>query len=126
ILGGSCTLMGTSTNLIVNSIAKKHGFDSFSFFEFSWYGIIFFLVGLIIITFTSSFLPKKRENTLSTDYNISDYVFNVKVANDSSIIGKQFGDIPFFNDGDVNVLKLVRGNQVINDPGKYITLLKDD
>ena len=39
ILGGSCTLMGTSTNLIVNSVIKKEGLDPFTFFEFTKYGV---------------------------------------------------------------------------------------
>ena len=40
ILGGSCTLMGTSTNLIVNSVAKNLGAETIGFFEFSILGIV--------------------------------------------------------------------------------------
>ncbi|HLV91827.1 MAG TPA: sodium:proton antiporter, partial [Aequorivita sp.] len=50
ILGGSCTLMGTSTNLIVNSVAKDLGAESFTFFEFSTFGFAFLIVGIIVIT----------------------------------------------------------------------------
>lgn len=126
ILGGSCTLMGTSTNLLVNAIAKEHGIEAFSFFEFSWYGIIFFLIGLVIMTVASRFLPKKKQANLSRDYDIESYVFTVKVTDESPLLGKQFGDIDFFNNDDVKILKLIRSNQVINDPGKYIKLMAND
>ncbi|WP_179349063.1 SLC13 family permease [Winogradskyella pacifica] len=126
ILGGSCTLMGTSTNLIVNAIAKKHGVEAFSFFEFTWYGIIFFLIGLVIMTFASRFLPKNKERNLSSDYKTESYVFTVKVTEDSPLIGKRFGEIEFLNQEDSKLLKLIRDNQVINDPGKYIKLMAKD
>ncbi|WP_179376820.1 SLC13 family permease [Winogradskyella wichelsiae] len=126
ILGGSCTLMGTSTNLIVNAIAKKQGVESFSFFEFSWYGLIFLAVGLVIMTIASRFLPKKKKNNLTTDYNIDSYVFTIKVTKDSPLIGEKFGDIEFLNQEDSKILKLIRHHQVINDPGKYIKLKAKD
>ncbi|SDI53789.1 SLC13 family permease [Winogradskyella thalassocola] len=126
ILGGSCTLMGTSTNLIVNAIAKKHGVEAFSFFEFTWYGIVFFLIGLVIMTFASRFLPKTPKRNLSSDYKTESYVFTVKVTEDSPLIGKRFGEIEFLNQEDSKLLKLIRDNQVINDPGKYIKLMAKD
>jgi len=126
ILGGSCTLMGTSTNLLVNSIAKKHGIEAFSFFEFSLYGLVFFIIGLVIMTIASPFLPKKKQSNLSKDYNIESYVFTVKVTKDAPLIGERLGDIVFFNNEDAKILKLIRNNQVINNPGKYIKLLAND
>ncbi|WP_179335214.1 SLC13 family permease [Winogradskyella costae] len=126
ILGGSCTLMGTSTNLIVNAIAKKQGIEAFSFFEFSLYGITFFIIGLIIMTFASRFLPKNKKRNLSSDYKIESYVFTVKVTEDSPLIGERFGEIEFLNQEDSKLLKLIRNNRVINDPGKYIKLMDKD
>lgn len=126
ILGGSCTLMGTSTNLLVNSIAKNNGIEPFSFFEFSWYGIVFFLIGLVIMTIASRFLPKAKSSDLRQDYGIESYVFTVKITEDSPLVGQQFGEIDFLNNDDTNVLKLIRNRQVINAPGKYIKLKAQD
>ncbi|MAM18229.1 MAG: SLC13 family permease, partial [Gramella sp.] len=53
IIGGSCTLMGTSTNLIVNSIAIKRGVERFSFFEFSWLGLIFLIITVVVVSLLS-------------------------------------------------------------------------
>ncbi|WP_178988685.1 SLC13 family permease [Winogradskyella schleiferi] len=126
ILGGSCTLMGTSTNLIVNSIAKKHGVEAFSFFEFSVFGIIFFVIGLVIMSIASRFLPKSKQSDLRKDYDLESYVFTIKVTSDSPLIGKTFGSIHFLDDNETKVLKLIRDKQVINDPGKYIKLIARD
>ncbi len=126
ILGGSCTLMGTSTNLLVNAIAKDKGLEPFGFFEFSWYGLIFLLIGLIVMTIASQFLPKAKQNNLSSYYGMDAYVFTVKVTDESPLIGEQFGSNEIFNNEDVQILKLIRNEQVINDPGKYITLMADD
>ena len=59
ILGGSCTLMGTSTNLIVSGISNKSGIGKFSFFEFSLAGVIFLLIAIPIVFLLSKlFLPE--------------------------------------------------------------------
>ncbi|MEP5255019.1 MAG: SLC13 family permease [Winogradskyella arenosi] len=126
ILGGSCTLMGTSTNLIVNAIAQDQGEIGFRFFEFSGYGIVFFTVGLVIMTIATRFLPKNKKSNLSSDYDIESYMFTIKVNEDSPFIGQQFGAIDFLNAEDSRVLKLIRDEQVINDPGKYIELKAND
>ncbi len=126
ILGGSCTLMGTSTNLIVNAIAQDQGEIGFRFFEFSGYGIVFFTIGLVIMTVATRFLPKNKKSNLSSDYDIESYMFTIKVNEDSPFIGQQFGTIDFLNAEDSRVLKLIRDEQVINDPGKYIELKAND
>lgn len=43
MFGGVCTLIGTSTNILVNSIAEQHGMETFGMFEFSTLGLVFFL-----------------------------------------------------------------------------------
>lgn len=126
ILGGSCTLMGTSTNLLVNAIAKNKGVEAFSFFEFTSYGVAFFLIGLVIMTIASRFLPRSKQANLSSYYGVESYVFTVKVTEESPLIGQQFTMDKIFDNEDVHILKLVRDNQVINDPGKYIKLMADD
>lgn len=126
ILGGSCTLMGTSTNLLVNAISKNKGVEAFSFFEFTWYGVIFLCIGIVIMTIAAQFLPKKKQNNISSYYVFDSYVFTVKVSKDSPLIGQQFRNYEIFTNDDVHVLKLLRDNQVINNPGKYIKVAAED
>ena len=125
ILGGSCTLMGTSTNLIVNSIASKSD-ASFSFFEFSFYGIIFLSIGVIFMTVASRFLPKDKREDVRSEFDIDNYIFTVKILEKSDLVGKTLSEIDFVAEDLVTPLKLIRSGNVTNAPGPYVELKVGD
>ncbi|MEP3836753.1 MAG: SLC13 family permease [Algibacter sp.] len=126
ILGGSCTLMGTSTNLIVNSMAQNAGVEPFSFFEFSTYGLVFLSVGVIFMTIASKFLPKDTQDDLQNTYDIESFIFTVKVPKTSDLIGKNISEIEFISEELVTPLKLIRDKKVINAPSKNIDIKVND
>ncbi|HPE83283.1 MAG TPA: sodium:proton antiporter [Aequorivita sp.] len=126
ILGGSCTLMGTSTNLIVNSIAKDLGAEKFSFFEFSFFGLIFLLVGIVIVTIASRWLPKHSEENLHDAYDLENYVTTAVISKDSNLIDKNIEDTFLYTNPGISILKLTRNKQITNAPGRYITLKAND
>jgi len=126
ILGGSCTLMGTSTNLIVNSIALDLGAEKFDFFEFSFFGLIFLIVGIIVITILSRWLPKDSKEDIQEAYELEDYITTVTIPMDSKLIDKKIEDTIFYLNTEISILKLVRNKQITNAPGKYITLKEKD
>ncbi len=123
ILGGSCTLMGTSTNIIVNAVAKERGAEGFSFFEFSLYGLVFLAIGIVVMAIGSRFLPKGTSNNVRDDYAIDSYIFTVKISEESKLIGER---LEKFSDASAVVLKLIRDKNVLNAPGKYIDIKKGD
>lgn len=126
IIGGSCTLMGTSTNLIVNAVAVDRGIERFSFFEFTWYGLIFMLITIIIVSAMVKFLPKGKKTEISEDYNLDEYITKVIITSNSTAIGKSIGESFLTNEDDIEVLRLKR-NGIINDwPGKFTTLKDGD
>lgn len=126
IIGGSCTLMGTSTNLIVNAVAVDRGIERFSFFEFTWYGVIFMLITIIIVCAMVKFLPKGKKTEISEDYNLDEYITKVIITSNSTAIGKSIGESFLTNEDDIEVLRLKR-NGIINDwPGKFTTLKDGD
>lgn len=62
ILGGMCTLIGTSTNLVVHGMVIESGFEGFSMFELGKIGFIIALAGRVYILMVSQyFLPDRRE-----------------------------------------------------------------
>lgn len=126
ILGGSCTLMGTSTNLIVNSVAKDLGAEKFSFFEFSFFGIIFLIVGIIVVTILSRWLPKDSKEDLHDAYDLENYVTTVVISEDSKLIDKKIEDTFLYSNPEISLLKLTRNKQITNAPGRYITLKAND
>ena len=127
ILGGSCTLMGTSTNLIVNSIAQNRGVEKLGFFEFALFGCVFLAIGIVVITIAARFLPSKNASeSLESDYKLDELITTLTINDDSPLISKPIKSISFLNTPNVTLLKLIRGSDVTNAPGKYITLSQGD
>jgi len=126
ILGGSCTLMGTSTNLLVNAVAVEYGMDKFDFFEFTKYGFILLIVGILYMTIASRWLPKGTDENLKTVGEQNDFLFTLTLTPDSKYDGKVFSSLPFYQNPDIKVLKLVRGDTVKKAPLKNTTLKSGD
>lgn len=125
IIGGSCTLMGTSTNLIVNSIAMRRGVERFGFFEFSWYGLIFMAITVVVVSLLARFLPKKSKTDISEAYDLDDYITKIIVPEESDLISQTLGET-FLKNGDIEIIRLKRSGIINDHPGKYTTLKAGD
>ncbi|GGG58272.1 membrane protein [Bizionia arctica] len=126
ILGGSCTLMGTSTNLIVNSVSKDLGVEKLGFFEFSVLGLIFLGISIVYLTLTLGWLPWGDKQNLNKDYKIENYITSVRITANSKLVGRKIHDSFLHDNPDVSLLRLTRNNEVHNSPGRYITIKADD
>ncbi|UWX55024.1 SLC13 family permease [Maribacter litopenaei] len=110
ILGGSCTLMGTSTNLIVNNIFMRYTGNTLGFFEFSMIGLIFLGTSIVIIVLFYAFLPKGPKDQLSEKYNLNKYLLTLKVNAGSPLIGISLKDSFMFKEPEITVLRLTRNH----------------
>lgn len=126
IIGGSCTLMGTSTNLIVNAVAVKRGVEKFSFFEFSWYGGIFLIITVTIVSLMAHFLPKKQKSSISNVYDLDEFITRGIVAKDSQLIGKNIREVFGSENEGIEVIRMKRSAVINEHPGKYTTLKEGD
>lgn len=127
ILGGSCTLMGTSTNLIVSDISRKSGVGRFSFFEFSAAGIVFLLISIPIIYFLAKkFLPRSAAQDDSTAHHKYGYITAVKIKENSKLIGKQAGETEIWNENDIRLIKIQRGKRHLKNNIKAEVLEEGD
>ncbi len=122
ILGGSCTLIGTSTNLAVSSALQRYQNDPtlsayyeqlqpFSMFELTTVGVIIFAVGLLYMLFVGIRLLPNRggEDSLTEQYHIREYVSEVLVLPGSHLIGKTLGEANINLELDLTVLGIMRG-----------------
>ncbi|MCW0218056.1 MAG: SLC13 family permease [Prosthecobacter sp.] len=108
--GGVCTLIGTSTNLLVNSIAENSGTSGFSMFEFAPLGLIMcFIGGLFLLLFGRWLLPHRRASQLTDTYQLGEYVTELRVMEDSPLVGESIGKTPLSREYDVSILEIRRG-----------------
>jgi di/tricarboxylate transporter len=126
ILGGSCTLMGTSTNLIVSSVSQNLGAERLGFFEFSIFGLIFLTIGIVFMTIASRWLPKEKEADLADNYGIQEFLFTVTLTEKSELIGQRLSESILNENPEVSLIKLIRDHKVVNAPGKYVDLRAGD
>jgi di/tricarboxylate transporter len=113
ILGGSCTLIGTSTNLAVSSAMQRYGMDPYSMFELTPVGVITVAVGLIYMLFIGiKLLPNRGgEESFTEQYHIREYISELLVLPDSHLIGRTLGEANINLELDLNVLGIIRGNE---------------
>jgi len=116
ILGGTLTLVGTSTNLLVNSIYSGSGsVEPLGMFEFTRYGVILMSLGLIYILFIAPKLLPSRTVTssLTKSYHLGGYLTEMKIIAGSPLIGKTCLDRGINYNYDVMVLDILREKQLI-------------
>ncbi|MFO8165746.1 MAG: SLC13 family permease [Desulfatiglandales bacterium] len=88
ILGGTCTLIGTSTNLVVHGLMIETGIGGMSFFEISKIGIPLMFIGVFAISFTSHrFLPERKKPIIELGDQTREYVIELKVQPDYRYLG---------------------------------------
>ena len=111
IFGGTLTLIGTSTNLIVNSFLENHStIEPFKMFEFTKLGIIFCLVGIFYNLIISRWILPSRAITssLTQKYHMSTYLTEFKIEKDSKLIGKSISDFNVKKKYEFDIVKIIR------------------
>ena len=124
--GGVCTLIGTSTNLLVSSISDQAGYGSFSMFEFSRMGLILFVAGVVFfLVFGRWLLPDRQQRELASTYHLGEYVTELRVRQRSPLVGKTVIESRLGVDHDVTVLRVLEAGEAGWAPLRQ-TLKPDD
>lgn len=112
--GGVCTLIGTSTNLLVSSISERSGHGAFHMFEFAPLGLILTLGGLIyLLVFSRWLLPDRPSRNLVQSYQVADYVAELRISAASGLIGRTMGESKILATPDVRFLAALRQGQPV-------------
>lgn len=116
-MGGVCTLIGTSTNLLVNSLARQAGEPGFTLFEFSELGLVFLGFGVAYLLVASPFLlPEREAPSLPQAAELGKYVTELKVPEGSKLVGRTVAEIGAVENHRVYVLELIRGETLHREP----------
>jgi di/tricarboxylate transporter len=121
IVGGTCTLIGTSTNLIVAALAVDHGLEPFGLFEFAWVGLAMFAVGMVYILFVAMrWLPDRRDPaSLTRQYRMGPYLTEVSVPGESDLVGRTALSEQISDRYRINIIEIVRGKKKIATDIRY-------
>jgi di/tricarboxylate transporter len=111
ILGGSLTLIGTSTNLLVNSVVEDFGEPALGMFEFTVPGSVIAAVGLVYIVVVARRVLPARAGTgaLTRKYRVGEFLSELAVGEDSRLVGRNLAGERINERYRVTVLEVLRG-----------------
>jgi di/tricarboxylate transporter len=116
--GGVCTLVGSSTNLIVNSIAVNRGMEPFGFFEFLPLGLAMVGAGIVYLAAVGHWLlPVRKGEAEQIDrYRLVDYLVELQVTEKSPLIGQTWEKSRVGDETKVELTNLLREIRAVSRP----------
>jgi len=128
IFGGTCTLIGTSTNILVSSTASQMGQAPLGMFELTKIGLVLTGAGIAyLLTLGRRWLPDRE--TLASILQTTDsrqYLTEAVVLAGSPLIGKKLADTPLANQPKARVLEVIRAGEALSAPVSDIVLEQGD
>ncbi|OGW41983.1 MAG: hypothetical protein A2132_04180 [Nitrospirae bacterium RBG_16_43_11] len=127
MLGGTCTLIGTSTNIAVSEALPTYNLPPFSLFEFTPLGLIIFSGGILFfITIGYFLLPAREKEEVMEDYGIREYLSELKIMPSSPLVGTKISEGVFGNMQDLSIVGIYRNGNNIYIPGDHFTIEAGD
>ncbi len=128
ILGGTCTLTGSSTNLIIDGVASESGMEPFTMFEITKLGIVYAVVGFVyLLTIGRKLLPERSSLAeLIAPSEAREFLTQFQVEADSALIGKPLTEIFLKEIPNAQVLEVRRKGRVIKESLDEIEIKERD
>ncbi len=112
ILGGTATLIGTSTNLLINGMATDNGLEGFSIFDFTYVGAPLIVVGIAYLALAApKILPDKKDALASFSEKSREYIVETRVKKDSPLIGQSIENADLRHLRTLFLVEILRGNR---------------
>lgn len=124
MFGGLCSLIGTSTNILVSGIAETEGLAPFGMFEMAPVGVILFVVGVLYLLFAGNKLIPERtvSDQLTKNYDMGKYLTDILILPDAPSIGKTIAQSAITTDLKIDVIGIRRKEEHFSEPN-YLTII---
>jgi di/tricarboxylate transporter len=119
MFGGMLTLIGTSTNILASDLSARLLGRPFGMFEFTALGVVVSVVGTVYLLTLGRYLTPERIKPridLTEEFEMADYLTEVMVREDSPLVGMRVSEALVETEFDVDLLQLVRHNEVFLEP----------
>jgi di/tricarboxylate transporter len=127
ILGGTCTLIGTSTNLVVHGLMIESGVGGMSFFEISRVGVPLMFIGILCVSlFGHRLLPDRKEPMVELGDKTREFVIELKVESDYRYIGRTIEEAGLRHLSGLFLFQIERGGKIIAPIGHDETMQLGD
>jgi di/tricarboxylate transporter len=127
ILGGTITLIGTSTNLIIHGLIIDKGLKGFHFFEFIYFGIPLTLIGIFYFVLVGHrLLPNRNHNIESFEDEKNNYIFRFYVEKTSPLIGRTIKEALLRDLHDIFLFQIMRKEKMIIPASKDEVIREED
>lgn len=127
ILGGATTLIGTSTNMIVNGMITESGLPSFQIFDFSLVGVPAMIAGFLYLYFWGyKLLPEKYITAQKANKNSREYIVEVEITPNSQMVGKTIEEANLRNLKGLFLSEIIRNGRVIYAVSNDTILIQND
>jgi di/tricarboxylate transporter len=127
IAGGTCTLIGTSTNLVINGlIGSETQLPSFEIFDLAWIGIPVTLVTFIYVLIAQRWLLPERRPVISRFIDAREYTVEMQVASASPLIGKNIEQAGLRQLPGLFLVEIERAGRILTAVSSYETLQEND
>lgn len=128
IFGGTCTLIGTSTNILVSGIAEKEGIGAISMFQMAPMGLIFVAVGILyMVFFGSKLLPnRKEEKDLKEKFSMRNYLTEIELLETSDAVNQKIMDSALVRELEMDIIEVRRAGVKFSLPAGDFVLQAHD
>lgn len=126
LLGGSCTLIGTSPNMLISTVRQDFGEAPFAMFAFTPVGTGIAVLGVVFLAVGWRLIPRRRSRTADLEFPIENYTSELRVGRHSAYRGRTVGEVEELSGGAIAITAIIRHDSHRLVPSARWPLQADD